>query len=54
VRKAEGKRSRRRWVDDNKMDIIGTEWGDMVWIDVAKGREQWRAPMNTVMNHWIP
>jgi hypothetical protein len=26
----------------------------MVWIDLAQDRDQWRAPVNMVMNHWVP
>jgi hypothetical protein len=26
----------------------------MDWIDLAQGRGQWRAPVNTVMNLWVP
>jgi hypothetical protein len=25
-------------------------WGGMEWIDMAQGRDQWRALVNTVMN----
>jgi hypothetical protein len=27
---------------------------DMDWIDVAQGRDQWRALVNTVMNLRVP
>jgi hypothetical protein len=50
--KARGKeslgRSRRRWVDNVKMDLRETRWDGMDWIDVAKDRDQWRALVNTV------
>jgi hypothetical protein len=26
----------------------------MAWIDLAEGRDQWRALVNTVMNLWVP
>jgi hypothetical protein len=25
-------------------------WGGMYWIDLAQGRDQWKASVNTVMN----
>jgi hypothetical protein len=28
--------------------------GGMDWIDLAQGRDQWRALMYTVMNHRVP
>jgi hypothetical protein len=31
------------------MDLRETGWGDMDWIDVSEDRDQWRAPVNTVM-----
>jgi hypothetical protein len=50
VGKPEGKRSlgksRRRWVDNIKMDLI--EWFGMDWIDLSLDRE--RALVSTVMN----
>jgi hypothetical protein len=47
-------RSRRRWVDNIKMDIRDIEWGRMDWIDLAQDRDQWRALVNTVMNLRVP
>jgi hypothetical protein len=32
------------------MDIGEIEWGDMDWIELAKGRHQYRCPVNTIMN----
>jgi hypothetical protein len=49
--KPEGKRplerSRRRWVDNIKMNL--REIG-MDWIDMVQDRGEWRASVNTVMN----
>jgi hypothetical protein len=45
---------RHRWVDDIEMDLREVEWDDMDWIDVAQDRDQWRALVNTVMNHLVP
>jgi hypothetical protein len=58
VGKSEGKRQlgkpRRRWVDNIKMDLREIGWDGMYCIDLAQDREQWRAPVNTVMNFRIP
>jgi hypothetical protein len=58
VGKPERKRSlgrpRRRWVDNIKIDLRGTGWGGMNWIDLAQDRDQWRALVNTVMNLRVP
>jgi hypothetical protein len=44
VRKPEGKsplgRSRRRWVDDIKMDLREIGWDGMNWNDLAQDRDQ--------------
>jgi hypothetical protein len=29
-------------------------WGGMDWIDLAQDRDQWRAPVNTLMNLQVP
>jgi hypothetical protein len=36
------------------MDLREIEWGDMGWIDLAEGRDQWRTLVNTVMNLRAP
>jgi hypothetical protein len=58
VGKPEGKRSlgrlRHRWVDNIKMDLREIEWSGMDWINLAQGRDHWRAPVNMVMNLWVP
>jgi hypothetical protein len=55
VGKPEGKRplgrQRRRWEDKNKIDLREIEWEGMEWMDLATDRDQWRALVNTVMNH---
>jgi hypothetical protein len=45
---------RRRWEDNNKMDITGIGRGGIAWIHLAQDRDQWGAPMNTVINLWVP
>jgi len=58
VGKSEGKRTfgrpRRRWEDRINMDLQEVGCGDMDLIDVALGRDSWRAPVNVVMILWIP
>jgi hypothetical protein len=56
--KAEGKRllgrPRLRWRDNIKMDLRKMRWGGMDWISLAEDRDQWRAPVNTLMNLQVP
>jgi hypothetical protein len=47
-------RPRRRWVDNIKRDIKERGWDDMDWIDLAHGRDQWRALVNAVINLRVP
>jgi hypothetical protein len=58
VEKPEGKRplgrTRRRWVDNIKIDLRETGLDGMDWIDLAQNRDQWRALVNTVMNLRVP
>jgi hypothetical protein len=53
VGKPEGKRppgiTRRRWVDNIKMDLRERSWDGMDWIDLAQDKGQWRALVNMVM-----
>jgi hypothetical protein len=56
--KPEGKRSlrrtKRRWVDNIKMNLSEIGWDGMDWIDLAQDRGQLRATVNMVMNHRFP
>jgi hypothetical protein len=52
--KPEGKRPRRKWMDNIKIYLRAIGRGDMDWIDVAQDRDQWRALGNTVMNLSVP
>ena len=47
-------RPRRRWEDNIKMDLqeMGGGCGD--WIELAQGRDRWRALVSTVMNFRVP
>jgi hypothetical protein len=56
ARKPEGKgkgRPRRRWADNIKMNPRGVGWCGIEWIDLAQGRDVWRALVNAVTNIWL-
>ena len=58
VGKPEGKRPlgrhRRRWEDNSKVDLqeVGGGCGD--WMELAQGRDRWRALVSTVRNLRVP
>jgi hypothetical protein len=58
VRRPEGKRPlgipRRRWEDNIMTDLgeIGIDGANWIWL--TQDRVQWRAFVNTVMNHRVP
>jgi hypothetical protein len=54
VGKPEGRRPRRRWVENVKIDLREIERDGMDWIELAQDWDQWRALVNTVMNIWVP
>jgi hypothetical protein len=58
VGKPEGKRPlgrpRRKWLDNINMDLGEVGWGVVDWIGVAKGRNRWRAVVNSVLNLRVP
>jgi hypothetical protein len=58
VGKPEGKRplgrSRRRWVDNIRMDLGEVGWGDVDWIGLAQDRNRWRALVNSILNLRVP
>jgi hypothetical protein len=45
---------RRRWEDTIKTVLREIGWGVMNWIHLAQDRDQWRAPVNKLINLWIP
>ena len=58
VGKPEGKgplgRPRRRWEDNIKMDLQELGCGGMDWIELAQGRNRWRALVNAITNLRVP
>jgi hypothetical protein len=54
VGKPEGKRplgrTRRRWIDNIKMDLLEIGVSVVDWIGLAQDRHRWRALVNSVMN----
>jgi len=58
VGKPEGKRPlgrpRRRWVDNNMMDLQEVGCGYMGWIGLAQKTESWRTLVSAVMNLRAP
>jgi hypothetical protein len=43
-------RSRRRWLNNIKIDLVEVGWGDVDWIGLAQDRDRWRAYVNYVLN----
>jgi hypothetical protein len=58
VGKPEGKRPlrrpRRRWMDNNKMDLLEIGLNVVDWIGLAQDRYRWRLLVNSVMNLRVP
>ena len=58
VGKPEGKRPlgrpRRRWEDNIKMYLVEVGSGCVDWMELAQGRDRWRALVSTVMNFRVP
>ena len=58
VRKPEKRRplgiTRRRWVDNIRMDLQEMECVYMDWIGLAQNRDSWRTLVSAVMNLRVP
>jgi len=58
VGKPEGKRPlgrpRHRWEDNIKIDLQEVGCGGMDWIELAQGRDRWRAIVNAIINFQVP
>jgi len=54
VGKPEGKRERRRSVDNIRLDLQEVGCGYMDWIGLAQGRDRWRTLVSAVMNFRVP
>ena len=47
-------RTRRRWVDNIRVDLQEMGCGYMDWIGLAQDRDRWRTLVSAVMNLWVP
>jgi hypothetical protein len=58
VGKSKGRRplggTKRRWLDNIRMDLVEVGCGDVDWIGLAQGRGRWRALVNSVLNLQVP
>ena len=54
VGKPEGKRPRRRWEDNIKMDLQEVGGGRGDWMELAQDRDGWRALVGMVRNFRVP
>jgi hypothetical protein len=58
VGKPEGNRplgkSRRRWINNIKMDLLEKRLNVLDWIGLAQDRYRWRVLVNSVMNIRVP
>jgi hypothetical protein len=54
VGKPEGKTPLGRWENNIKMNLREIGWCCMGSIDLTRGRDQWRAVVNTIMGLCVP
>jgi hypothetical protein len=43
-----------RWEDNIGTDLKEIVWEGVDWMHLAQDRDQWKTPVNTVMNPWLP
>jgi hypothetical protein len=48
------RKTKRRWVDNIRMDLGEVGWSDVDWIVLAQDRNRWRALVNSVLNLRVP
>jgi hypothetical protein len=57
VGKPEGKRTfgrpRSKWKDNIRKNLREIEWECVDWMYLTQDRDQWRAPLNTIMKVWV-
>jgi hypothetical protein len=44
------RKTKRRWLDNIRMDLVEVGWGDVDWIGLAQDRDRRRALVNSVLN----
>jgi len=54
VGKPEGRRPRRRWVDNIRIDLQEVGCRYMDWIGLAQDRDRWRTLVSAVMSLRVP
>ena len=54
VGKPEGKRPRRRWVNNIRMNLQEVDCGYVDWTGLAQDRDGWRKLVSAVMNLRVP
>jgi len=47
-------RTRRRWVDNIRMNLQEVGCGYMDWIGLTQDSDRWRKFVSAVMNFWVP
>jgi hypothetical protein len=47
-------RPRRRWEDNNKIDLQEVGCGDVDWIELVQSKGKWRALVSVLMNLLVP
>jgi hypothetical protein len=48
------RKTKRRWVDNIRMDLGEVGWGDVDLIGQAQDRKRWRVLVNSILNLRVP